>query len=156
VQTRTGELIAPRTVSIVAGLPAAAVFGDTEPMAGTGSEVAGVVKVKGKEFDDPRVFDTVTEAVPGNAAWAAEMETVICVALTKVVVLVCGCPFQLTTESLVKFVPATVSVKPCGLQKGVEACEVVDAEREVIAGGGPGAALILKRMMFEISVVVVL
>jgi hypothetical protein len=38
----------------------------------------------------------------------------------------------------------------------VEAAEVVDAESEVIAGGVPGAAPIVKRTMFDTSVVVVL
>jgi hypothetical protein len=49
-------------------------------------------------------------AVPAIAAFAAGMEAVSCVALTKVVA--CAVPFQLTTASLVKFVPFTVSVKP--------------------------------------------
>jgi hypothetical protein len=38
----------------------------------------------------------------------------------------------------------------------VEAVEVVEAEIEVIAGGGPGCAPIVKRTMFDTSVVVVL
>lgn len=38
----------------------------------------------------------------------------------------------------------------------MEAAELVDADNEVIAGGVPGAALIVKRTTFEISVVVVL
>jgi hypothetical protein len=38
----------------------------------------------------------------------------------------------------------------------VEAAEVVDAESEVIAGGVPGAAPIVKRTMFDTSVVAVL
>lgn len=58
--------------------------------------------------------------------------------------------------SLVKFVPFTVSVKPCALQAGVDAREVVDVETEVIAGGVPGSAPIVKNTTSEISVVVVL
>jgi hypothetical protein len=42
------------------------------------------------------------------------------------------------------------------LQYGVEAPEVVDDESEVIAGGGPGIALIVKGTTFDTSVVVVL
>jgi hypothetical protein len=38
----------------------------------------------------------------------------------------------------------------------VEAVAVVDADSELIAGGGPGAVLIVKRTTFDISVVVVL
>lgn len=64
-------------------------------------------------------------------------------------------PFQLTTESLVKFVPVTVSVNPLGLQYGVDACDVVDAESDVIAGGVPGLGVTVKITMLETSVVVV-
>lgn len=66
-----------------------------------------------------------------------------------------GEPFQLTTESLVKFVPVTVSVNPLGLQYGAEACDVVDAESDVIAGGVPGFGVTVKMTMLETSVVVV-
>jgi hypothetical protein len=38
----------------------------------------------------------------------------------------------------------------------VEAAEVVDADSEVMAGDVPGAAPIVKRTMFDTSVVVVL
>ena len=55
-----------------------------------------------------------------------------------------------------KFVPFTVKVKPCALQYGVEAAEVVDAESEVIAGGVPAAGPMVKGTMFDTSVVVVL
>ena len=74
-------------------------------------------------------------AEPGNAVSVGVIAAVSCVALTKVVAR--GEPFQFTTASLVKFVPFTVSVKPWVLQAGVEAVEVVEAEREVIAGGVP-------------------
>src|SRR4029077_20754319 len=96
----------------------------------------------------------VIPAVPGNAACVAGMEAVNCVALTKVVV--CPVPFQFTFASLVKFVPFTVNVKPCELQYGVEAGEVVDAESEVIAGGVPAAGPMAKGPTSRISVVVVL
>ena len=85
-------------------------FGVIELREGVGSGVVGVDKVKGDALDAPIEFFTVTPTVPGNAAAAAGMEAVSCVALTKVVV--CAVPFQLTTASLVKFVPFTVSVKP--------------------------------------------
>ena len=38
----------------------------------------------------------------------------------------------------------------------MEAAEVVEAESDVIAGGVPGAVLIVKRTTFDTSVVVVL
>jgi hypothetical protein len=82
------------------------------------------------------------------------MAAVNCVALTKVVG--CAVPFQFTTESLVIFDPVTVSVKPCALQYGVDAADVVDAERELIAGGIPAGGPMVKRTMLDISVVVVL
>lgn len=144
----------PCTVSVNAGLPAEAEFGVTEVSAGVGSVVVGVESVNGSELDAPFEFLTLTPAVPGNAARVAGMEAVSCVALTEVVVW--AAPLQFTTASLVKFVPFTVSVKPCELQYGVEAVEVVDAESEVIVGGGPGAVLMVKRTTFDISVVVVL
>jgi hypothetical protein len=152
--TEHGRRFVPVTVNESAGLPAAAEACDSELIDGEASAVAGVERVKGNEADVPFEFDTVTPAVPGNAAWAAEMEAVSCVALMKVVV--CAAPFQFTIASLVKFVPFTVRVKPCELQYGVEAAEVVDADSDAIAGGVPWAALIVKRTTFDTSVVVVL
>jgi hypothetical protein len=146
-------------------LPAEAEFGVTELRAGLWSAVAGVDRVKGREPDVPLEFVTVTAAVPGNAPSVAGTITVSCVALTNVVALTnfvalirlsSATPFQFTVASLVKFVPFTVSVKSCELQYGAEAAEVVDADSEAIAGGVPGAAPIVKRTMFETSVVVVL
>lgn len=121
-----------------------------------GRAVAGVDSVNGSEFDAPIEFDTVTVALPGKAASAGETANVSCVALTKVVALGGAVPFQLTTESLVKFDPLTVSVNPVGLQYGDEAAEVVDADSEVMDGGVPGVEVIVKRTTLEISVVVVL
>jgi hypothetical protein len=151
--TEHGRKFVPVTVKVSAGVPAAAEVCDSELIDGEASAVAGVERVKGREPDVPIEFVTVTAAVPGNAVRAAGMEAVSCVALTKVVV--CAVPFQFTSASLVKFVPATVNLKPRGLQYGVEAAEVVAADSEVIAGGVPGAAPIVKRTMFDTSVVVV-
>jgi hypothetical protein len=142
------------TVNVSAGLPTATEVCDSELTEGAASAVAGVERVSGNELDAPIEFFTVTPTVPGNAVSVAGIEAVSCVALAKVVV--CAVPFQFTTASLVKFVPFTVRVKPCVLQYGVEAAEVVDADSEVIAGGVPGVAPIVKRTMFDTSVVVVL
>ena len=152
--TEQGRRLVPVTVTVSAGLPAAAVDCDSELIEGVASAVDGVEMVKGKEPDDPIEFVTVTDAVPGNAAWTAEMGAVNCVALTNVVV--CAAPFQFTTALLVKFVPFTVSVKPWELQYGVEAAKFVEADSEVIDGNGPGAVLIVKRTILDTSVVVVL
>ena len=152
--TEHGRRLVPVTVNVSAGLPAAAEVCDSELIEGVASAVDGVEMVKGKEPDDPIELVTVTDAVPGNAAWTAEMGAVNCVALTNVVV--CAAPFQFTTALLVKFVPFTVSVKPWELQYGVEAAKVVEADSEVIDGNGPGAVLIVKRTILDTSVVVVL
>src|ERR1700746_1438520 len=117
--TEQGRIFAPLTLSVSAGLPAAAEVCDSETIVGAARGVAGVESVTGTDGDVPTEFVTDTAALPGNAERAAEIEAVSFVALPKVVG--CGVPFQLTSESLVKFVPFTVSVKPCELQYGVEA-----------------------------------
>lgn len=113
----------PCTVMVNGWLPAPTVFGDTEVIVGAGNPPVGVERLSGKELDVPSELDTVTEGLPGSATSAAGTAAVSCVALTKVVALTnavglveSGAPFQFTTESLVKFVPFTVSVKPCVLQ----------------------------------------
>ena len=149
-----GRMFVPVTVSVSAELPAAAEVCESDVIVGATSGVAGVERVNGRDDEDPIEFVTVTAIVPAEAGSEAGIAAVSCVALTKVVA--CRAPFQLTTASFVKFVPFTVSVKPCALQNGVDAAEVVDAEMEVIAGDGPAAALIVKRTTFDISVVAVL
>lgn len=144
----------PWTVNVSAELPAAAEFGAIELSVGIASAVLGVERVNGDVFDVPSELETVIPVAPGNAAAVAGMAAVRCAALTKVVG--CAAPFQFTTASLVKFVPFTVSVKPCVLQYGVEAAEVVDADSEAIAGGVPAVGLIINRTMFDIAEVVVL
>ena len=101
-------------------------------IAGAGRLVAGVVIEKVAAFDVVVAFETVIAAVPGNAVSAAVIAAVSCVALTKVVGR--GEPFQFATSPFTKFVPLTVSVKPAGLQNGVDGSDVVDAESEVMAG----------------------
>jgi hypothetical protein len=113
-QGRKGRTFVSVTVKVSAGPPAAAEVCDSELIEGAESAVAGVERVNGKVPDVPIELVTVTVAVPGNAAWTAEIGAVNCVALTKVVV--CATPFQFTTASLVKFAPFTVSVKPWELQ----------------------------------------
>jgi hypothetical protein len=112
--TEHGRRFVPVTVNVSAGLPAAAEVCDSELIAGEASAVAGLERVKGEKSEAAIEFDTITRAAPGNAAWDAGMEAVSCVALTKVVA--CGVPFQITSESLVKFVPVSVRINPCELQ----------------------------------------
>src|SRR4029077_7015461 len=99
-------------------LPAGVAFGETELIDGVGRTVPVLVITNGSELEAPTEFFTATWTVPANAAFVAGMAGVSCVALPKVVG--CAAPFQFTTASLVKFVPVTVSVKPCALQYGVE------------------------------------
>jgi hypothetical protein len=152
--TEHGRIPEPVTVNVTAELPEPAVVCDSEERIGVVRAVLAVVSVTGEDGAVPMEFVTVTPAVPGIAAAVAGIAAVNCVALTKVVGS--AAPFQLTIASLVKFVPFTVSVKPCALHAGVDASEVVDAETDVIAGGVPGGVPIVKRTTSEISVVVVL
>lgn len=95
---------------------------ESEIMLGGGRLVPGVVIVNAAVFDGPDGAETDTPAVPGNAASEGRIAAVSLVELTKVVAR--AEPFvelfaplvQFTTESLVKFVPFTVKVKPVGLQ----------------------------------------
>jgi hypothetical protein len=101
-------------------VPTAALFGMSEAMTGTGSEL-GAVSIK---FEAPEVvveLDTVTAAVPrvpGKAVSVAEIVAVSCVGLTNVVGR--GDPFQFTTSPFTKSVPFTVSGKPVVPQYGVD------------------------------------
>jgi hypothetical protein len=153
--TEHGRMFVPVTVNVCAGLPAEADVCDSVLIPGAGS-AAGVVSVKGNPLDTPTEFVTETTGDPGNAASAAEIVAVNCVGVALLKVVGCATPFQFTTASLVKFVPFTVSVKPCVLQYGVEAAEVVDADREVIDGGVPGGGITVNKTALEIAVVVVL
>lgn len=112
--TEQGRMLVPVTVNVRAELPAPADVCDSEPSTGGARAALGVVSVTGEEDDVPIEFVTVTPTAPGNAAAVAGIAAVNCVALTKVVDS--GAPFQFTIESLVKFVPFTVNVRPCALQ----------------------------------------
>jgi hypothetical protein len=154
--TEHGRILVPVSVSVSAGLPAGADTCDSAGAPGAASG-PGDVMVKGTVLEIPGEalaagLKTETVAVPENAVSVAGIDAVSCVALTNVVVR--AAPFQYTVEALTawpftvelftKFVPFTVSVIPVALQNGVEACEVVDAEIEVIVGAGPGGLAIVK------------
>ena len=151
-----GRMLVPVSVSVSAGLPADAEVCDSVGAPGAASG-PGDVMVKGTVLEIPgealaAALNTETVAVPENAVSVAGIDAVSCVALTNVVAR--AAPFQYTVEALTawpftvelftKFVPFTVSVIPDALQYGVEACEVVDAEIEVIVGAGPGGLAIVK------------
>ena len=110
-------------------VPTAALFGMSELMTGTGSEV-GTVSVKFEAAEVVVELDTVTAAVPevpGKAVSAGEIMALSCVELTKVVSR--GDPFQFTTSPSTKSVPFTVNGKPVAPQYGVE-----DGTSDVIVG----------------------
>lgn len=111
-----GRIFEPCTVMVSEGPPAVPAAGDTAIPLGAPRLAVGVESVNGSELDVPTEFETATVALPGKAASAGETANVSCVALTNVVALSGAVPFQLTTASLVKFEPFTVSVKPVGLQ----------------------------------------
>jgi hypothetical protein len=145
-------MLLPVTVSARAPEPAAMLDCDNEAIPGA-ARFAGVIRLNGKEFDAPTELDTETLTWPGNAVSVARIEAFTWVEPTNVVAR--GKPFQFTIESLVKFAPVTVSVIPAALQYGVEACEVVEDESELTAGGVPVALPIVKKTTLETSVVVV-
>ena len=118
-----------------------------------GARSAGFVMVKIAVFDGPVAFDTVTFALPGNAASCGKMDAVSWPELTNVVAR-CE-PFQFTTDELSKFAPVTVSVNPVAPQYGVAGIEVVDAESAAIVGAEPDVGLMVKFTKFDTSVVVV-
>jgi hypothetical protein len=146
------------TVSVNPALPARTVVGESgddepNPRVGVGRFVVGVEMVNCSEFDVPAELDTETVAVAFEAVSEGKIAAVSWVELITVVVR--RDPFQFTAESLVKVVPVaafTVRVNPLRPpQNGAET-----GERDAIAGGVPGAAPIVKRTIFDISVVVVL
>jgi hypothetical protein len=139
----------PVTLNVNEAEPTATAVCDSEMMVGERRLVAGAVMVKGKVFDVPGGVETETPATPGNAASVAKIAAVSCVEPT---VVARAELFQLTIEPFTKFVPFTVSVRPLGLQYGVEGIEVVDAARDEIVGAtATGAEKIVKKLMFDTS-----
>jgi hypothetical protein len=97
----------PFTVSVNAGPPAVALFGDSEVR--TGTSPSPIVNMSAFDAPPPGAgLNTVTLAVPALAMSLAGIAAVACVALTYVVVRFD--PFHLTTDVLTKPDPFTVSV----------------------------------------------
>lgn len=131
--TEQGTKPVPVTLNVNPTSPAVAVDGDSDVMPGTVSEPDGAEIVKATAFDATAKFVTVTFADPAEAISAAEMTAVSFVGLTNVVAR--AEPFQFTNDAFTKFVPVTVRMNPEAPHDGVEFDEVVDADRDVIAGG---------------------
>ena len=126
--TEQGTKLLPVRFRDTATVPAVALVGESEAIAGTGSELGDVMeKFTELEFTADGRLDTEIAAAPSEVVSVGRIAAVSCIALTNVVGR--GDPFQLTTEPLTKFVPLTVRVKPAGLQYDVE-----DAETEVTVG----------------------
>lgn len=106
----------PITVRKNAVVPTAALFGMSEVMTGTGSELGGV-RLKFEAREGVVELETVTAAVPvlpGKAVSAGVITAVSCVGLTNVVGR--GDPFQFTTSPFTKSVPFTINVRPVAPQ----------------------------------------
>lgn len=136
--TEQGTKLVPVTTSVKFELdPAVARDGLSEAAASAG-RLAGAATVKFTGLELAEKLVTVIGTVAGDATFRNEMMAVRYGAPEAGVTSVVGRgePFQLTTEPFMKFVPITVSVKLAGLQAGVEADEVVDADKDVIVGVG--------------------
>jgi len=123
----------PVTVRMNADVPAVALAGKTEEMAGSGSAEDALETVNGTAEELTPKLDTVIFADPAEIMSVEEIRAVSCVELTNVV----GRPepFQSTTDPFTKFVPFTVRTNPEVVQDGVEDDEVVEDESEVMPGG---------------------
>jgi hypothetical protein len=132
-----GRRFVPLTVNMNGADPAVAPVCEMEIFDGAGGEDAEIVKAIAAERIPE--LDTSILTVPGEAMYAAGIVAVSCVELTKVVasadVTAGDCVVHSTTEAFTKFVPATVSVTPGGLQDGVVFGEVeADDVMEEIEG----------------------
>lgn len=102
----------PLTVSVNAGLPAAADAGERLSRTGSGFPAPVIVKTTPLETPPPGAgFKTVTVAVPGLATRLGEMTASNCVGLTYRVITPMS-PFQRTEALFTKFSPFTMRVKP--------------------------------------------
>ena len=125
-----GRKLLPVTLRENDAVPAVAPAGEMEAITAAGSVAAEIVKEAAAELTPE--LDTVTDADPAEAISEAGIVAVSCVELTNVVAR--GEPFQSTTEPFTKFAPFTVRVNPEGLHDGVVFDEVVEADKEVMAG----------------------
>ena len=126
-----GRKLLPVTLKENPTVPAVAPTGEMDAITAAGSDEAETVK--GTEFEGTPKLDTVIDAAPAEVISEAGMEAVSWVELTNVVVR----PelFQSTTEPFTKFVPLTVRMNPVGLHDGVVFDEVVEEDKEAMAGG---------------------
>ena len=130
----------PTTMTEVKPDPAVVLGGVIDVTLGAGSDVGGATE-KFLILDiAPKLLTVIGTVGVGERMSRYEMMAVRDPGVTNVVGR--GEPFQLTTEPFTKFEPITVSVKLAGLQAGVEAIFVVDADTDEMAG--VGAPLIAK------------
>jgi len=125
-----GRKLLPVTLRENAAVPAVAPAGEMEATTAAGRVELEIVKEAAAELTPE--LDTVIDAVPAEVISEAGIVAVSCVELTNVVAR--GEPFQSTTEPFTKFAPFTVRVNPAGLHDGVVFDEVVEADKEEMAG----------------------
>jgi hypothetical protein len=140
--TEHGKRFVPVTTKVKAALPAVALVCDMETLAGAAGDEGEIVN--GNIFESIPELVTWIFTVAAAARSGAGIVAMSCVELTKLVasgVVIGGVAdvIQLTTEPFTKFEPFTVRVTPGGLHAGVMFDEVVEDNKEVIAG-----ALIVK------------
>jgi hypothetical protein len=143
----------PFTMSVKAGPPAPARFGLIVVIAGTGF---ALVIVNVTAFEVPPTgagFDTVTDAVPGDAISLAGIVAVSNVVLVEVVVR--SAPFQRTTEPDMKPVPLIVrvnagppAVAEPGLSPLIAGTGLLTGKLTALEDPPPGAGL--KTVMLEV------
>jgi hypothetical protein len=136
--TEQGRRFVPVTVKVAAAVPAVAVAGEIAVIVGAGSDAVEIVK--GKVFERAPELDTSIFTVAADTMSEIGTVAMSCVELTNCVANTDGSAgggllTQSTTEAFTKFVPVTVRMTLEGLHDGVVFDEVVEDDKDVMAGG---------------------
>lgn len=145
-----GSRFVPEMVNMTSGVPAVAVVGEMAVMVGAAGDPAEILKAW--VFERAPALETSIFTEPGATISEIGMTAVSCVELTKVVAsgnatAGGGLAAHSTIELFAKFVPVTVRETAEALQDGVEAPEVVEADREVTVGARIMNAILLEALL---------